>query len=81
MDGVSALAEFHKAQKLNFPLLSDPDGSAAAKFGSLMKGRPMSDRKTYVIDPKGVLRHIDEGVKVDSHGDDLAAILKRLQTE
>lgn len=73
------LAAFHKAQKLNFSLLSDPDGSAAGKFGSLMNGRPYAARKTYVIDPKGVLRYIDEGVKVDSHGEDLAAILKRLQ--
>lgn len=46
-----------------------------------MRGRPMSARKTYVIDPQGVLRHIDEGVKVDSHGDDLVAILERLQDE
>lgn len=75
------LAKFHKDQKLNFPLLSDPDGSAAKKFDSLMNGRPFAARKTYVIDPEGVLRYIDDGVSVKTHGEDLVAVLKRLQAE
>ena len=75
------MAKFHKDQKLNFPLLSDPDGSAAKKFGSMMNGRPYAARKTYVIGPEGKLRYIDEGVNVKTHGEDLVALLVRLQSE
>jgi peroxiredoxin len=34
---------------------------------------------TFVIDPAGVLRAIDEQVKVESHGTDLAELVRKLQ--
>ncbi|MCP3914077.1 MAG: redoxin domain-containing protein [bacterium] len=43
-DDVAAMREFAKAQELNFQLLSDPDGSAAAKYGALMESRPYAKR-------------------------------------
>ena len=72
-------AAFAKKQKLNFKLLSDPDGSAALKYGVMMKGRPFAKRRTFVIDEKGVLRHIDDEVDVRNHGSDLAELIAKLR--
>ena len=73
------LAKFHEAQELNFPLLSDPDGSAAGKFG-VLGDRGYARRVTFVIDGKGVLLHVDEAVQVASHGEDLVAVLEELRS-
>ncbi len=79
LDDVASQRSFHEAQKLNFPLLSDPDGSAAAKYGALLSDKPYSARITFVIDDKGVLRHVDSKVSVDSHGKDLASVVRGLR--
>ena len=79
IDDVQACAQFVKKESLNFGLLSDPDRSAVAKYGAVMEGAPYAARYTYVIDPQGVLRHVDKGVKVASHGGDLVALLKKLK--
>ncbi len=70
-------AQFAKDQKLNFPLLSDPDGSAADKYG-VNQGR-YAARVTFVIDPKGVLRLVDDKVDVMKHGGDLVDAIYRMQ--
>ena len=80
-DSVEELAKFVKQENLNFALLSDPDGSVTDKFEVGMDGRPVAKRVTIVIDPKGVIRARDEGVKVDAHGKDMLDMLKRLQAE
>jgi peroxiredoxin len=46
-----------------------------------MTGKPYANRVTFVVDPKGVVRAIDRSVKVDSHGQDLVAVIKKLQSE
>jgi len=80
-DSVEEVAKFAKDQSLSFRLLSDPDGSVTDKFEVGMDGRPVAKRVTIVIDPKGVIRARDEGVKVDAHGKDMLDMLKRLQAE
>lgn len=68
LDDVRGQAAFHAAQELNFPLLSDADGSVASKYGVLTAGARFPQRKTFVIDPAGVLVHVDEKVDVTKHG-------------
>ncbi len=80
-DSVEEVAKFAKDQSLSFRLLSDPDGSVTDKFEVGMDGRPVAKRVTIVIDPKGVIRARDEGVKVDAHGKDMLDMIKRLQAE
>ena len=80
LDDVNDLAAFAEAQELNFQLLSDPDGSAARKFGVLSE-RGWANRVTYVIDPKGAVRHVDQAVQVDAHGSDLVGVIRKLQEE
>ena len=79
IDDVASQAAFSKKQKLNFQLLSDPDGSAARKYGAIMKKRAFARRVTYVLDDQGILRHIDTKVDVRQHGADLVTLLKTLQ--
>ena len=79
LDDVRSQAEFVKQQKLNFPLLSDPDGSAAGRFGVLMEGKPYTNRITIVVDDKGVVRLVETKVNVDSHGKDLVEAIRKLK--
>ena len=79
LDDVRSQAQFTKEQKLNFPLLSDPDASASARLGVLMEGKPYTNRITVVVDDAGIVRLVDTGVKVDSHGKDLVAAIGELK--
>jgi peroxiredoxin Q/BCP len=79
LDDVADMGKFHKAQNLNFKLLSDPDGSVATKFGALAKGGRFANRYTYVIDPEGVLRYIEKSVDVAKHGENLLDKIVDLQ--
>ncbi len=80
VDPVRSQAHFHKEKELNFPLLSDPDGSAARKYGVLFK-QTFAKRVTFLIDPRGILRHVDDGVQVASHGEDVLEVLYELQED
>ena len=75
MDDVASQAKFAKMQKLNFQLLSDPDGSVATKYG--VGGRRYPRRHSFVIDDKGVLRHVAKKVNVMAHGQDLAELIAK----
>jgi len=79
LDGVEELAAFAEKQELDFGLLSDPDGSATQKYGVLDPSGKYAQRVTFVLDPEGVLRAIDEHVDVSKHGADLAALVKKLK--
>lgn len=75
-DDVATQAAFAADQKLGFRLLSDPDGGVAAKYGVAMPGRPFARRVTFVIDPAGVIRHVDDKVDVARHG---ALLVERIR--
>ena len=60
-------------------MLSDPDGSAAAKYGVLVEGKGYAARVTLFIDPDGVLRHVDRSVRPEAHGRDVVETLRRLR--
>jgi peroxiredoxin Q/BCP len=79
LDSVADQARFREQEQLSFPLLSDPDGSVAAKYGVLAAGKPYTQRVTFVIDEQGILRHVEENVSVDTHGADLAALVQKLR--
>jgi peroxiredoxin Q/BCP len=79
LDSVADQKKFHEAERLPFPLLSDPDGSVAAKYGVLMKDKPFAERVSFAIDEQGVLRAVDRQVDVQSHGVDLLALIEGLQ--
>ena len=78
LDDVASMKAFHKAQELNFPLLSDTDASAAAKYAVLNK-RGYTDRITFVLDERGVVVFVDESVDVSSHGSDLVGTVRSIK--
>jgi peroxiredoxin Q/BCP len=78
LDDVVSQKAFHGQQKLSFPLLSDPDGSVAARYRTLPEGAKWTQRVTFVVDPEGVVRHVDRAVQVGTHGADLLQVVAGL---
>lgn len=73
------LLAFAEAQKAPYRMLSDPDGSVAAKYGVLDPSGKYAQRVTFVLDDQGVLRKILDKVDVKSHGEDLAVLIDELK--
>jgi peroxiredoxin Q/BCP len=76
---VKELAAFAQAQKAPYKMLSDPDGSVAAKYGVLDPSGKYAQRVTFVLDDQGVLRKILDKVDVKTHGEDLAVLIDELK--
>ncbi len=81
LDDVAAQKKFADEQHLAYPVLSDADGSVATKYGVLAPGGRYAKRVTFVVDPDGVVRYVDEQVDVIHHGAALAKQIERLQKE
>jgi peroxiredoxin Q/BCP len=70
---------------LRMPLLSDPDTTAIAAFGSWgekkLYGRVYmgTNRSTFIIDPQGAIRKVWRKVKVKNHIDEVLSALKALK--
>jgi len=79
LDDVADLGKFAQDQKLEFALLSDPDGSVARKYGVLGKSG-FDDRVTFVLAPDGKVELVDTSVDVSTHGADLVGKLRELQS-
>ena len=78
-DSVADQKKFAEDEGFPYQLLSDPDGSAASKYGVLSPDGAYARRITFVIDAKGVLRHVDQKVDVRKHGDDLFELIEGLE--
>jgi glutaredoxin-dependent peroxiredoxin len=61
VDSVWANAAFREQMKLDFPLLSDFRKDYSRKLGILDENSGTARRFTFVVDEKGILRHIDAG--------------------
>jgi peroxiredoxin Q/BCP len=77
VDTPASHKEFIAKDKLNYPLLADSDKGYTRWLG-LLGGNGMANRVTIVVDKQGIVRKIDRAVKVDSHGQDLLAVLKQI---
>ena len=81
-DPVTKNQEFAKSLELDYPILSDPDGSVAKKFGVAKVGaNPTANRVTFIVGKDGKILAIDDAVKTASHGQDLAKKLEELGVE
>ncbi|MDE3245535.1 MAG: peroxiredoxin [Acidobacteriota bacterium] len=76
---------FITKQELPFRLLSDPDKSLLSPLGAfgkkIMYGKEMDGiiRSTFLVDPKGVIRHAWPKVSVKGHVEEVLKTLKELQ--
>ena len=83
-DSVARHDKFKNKYDLNFPLLSDEDGKICEKYGTWIEkslyGRKYMgiDRATFLIDGKGVVRHVWHKVKVPGHVEEVLTALKAL---
>lgn len=70
--------EFAKSLKLDYPILSDPDGTVAQKFGIYNAERKLASRVTFIISADGKIVHVDDKVDTGKHGEDVARKLAEL---
>ncbi len=78
LDTADRNAEFAEAHECDFPVLSDPTGETAQAYGVGAPGGVFAKRWTYYIDQEGIIREVDRGVKVVTHGADIVARLENL---
>lgn len=77
-DTVEENTKFAESLSVDYPILSDPDGSVAKSYGVLMEDRPLARRVTIYIDKEGFIKAIDSQINTDNAGADTAAKLKEL---
>lgn len=83
VDDMASHAAFAQNHGLPFPLLSDPDGKAAAAYGALWDFglARFAKRQTYLIDPQGRVAKVFLSVSPGRHSSDLLAEIDRLRLE
>jgi peroxiredoxin Q/BCP len=83
-DSIASHCRFRDAQKLTFPLLSDPDASVHGAYGAYgektMYGKKIVGalRTTVLVRPDGTVGRVFPSVKVDGHADAVIAAIDEL---
>ena len=77
MDAPEAQKAFVEQEGLTFPLLSDSDRKAADLYG-VSRGS-VARRVSFVIDERGIIRHVDADVRVSKHGKDLLERIREMR--
>jgi peroxiredoxin Q/BCP len=67
--------------ELTFPMISDTGKSIIDAYGAREVLGVAAKRKTFLVDPDGIIAHIWPKVSVEGHGDDVVAILRKLVEE
>ena len=84
-DNQKSHQNFITKQELPFRLLSDPEKSLLEPLGAfgkkMMYGKEVEGilRSTFLVDPKGVIRHVWPKVSVKGHVEEVLKTLKELQ--
>jgi peroxiredoxin Q/BCP len=84
-DSVASHQKFRAKQELPFPLLSDPDKTLLAPLGAfgrkVMYGKETEGiiRSTFLVDPKGIIRHAWPKVSVKGHVQEVLDVLETLR--
>ena len=77
-DTVQKNKEFAESLGADYPILGDPDKTAAEPYGVLMPAVGLAKRWTFYIGKDGKILFVDKEVKVDTAGADIAARLAEL---
>lgn len=72
-DSLESHAQFAEAHRLPFALLSDPEGSLAAKYG--VPFTKVAKRQTFVVGKDGKLVKVFRDVQVAGHAAEIRAVL------
>ncbi|WP_243320176.1 peroxiredoxin [Geothrix sp. SG200] len=85
-DSLKSHQNFITKQSLPFRLLSDPDCALLKPLGAfgkkMMYGKEVEGiiRSTFLIDPKGVVRHVWPKVSVKGHVQEVLDVLEKLKS-
>ncbi len=79
VDTPEAAREFAQQQGFRFPVLADPGHRVADLYGVTREG--LARRISFILDPQGVIRHVDDSVRISHHGADLVAVLETLRAK
>ncbi len=78
-DSVASHKSFAAHHRLPFTLLADVAGTAHEAWGIQKRFGFLTDRVTFVIDPKGIVRHtFDSQLRMGKHIDESLAVVKKL---
>src|SRR5687767_2176048 len=79
-DSSERLARFTTRYRLPFTLLSDRDGSVAARYGSLLNLIlvKIARRNTFLIDPRGTVAKSYLGVSASRNASEVTADLREI---
>jgi thioredoxin-dependent peroxiredoxin len=77
-DPVDKNAEFAKSLDLDYPILCDPSGKNSKLFGVLKPDGKAANRVTFIISKEGKILAVEDAVKTETHGKDLADQLEKL---
>lgn len=80
-DPVEKNTKFAESLGVDYPILSDPDGSVATAYGLYNPEKKAAARWTFYIGKDGKILHIDKSVKTENHGADVATKLGQLGVE
>jgi peroxiredoxin Q/BCP len=81
-DDATSHEKFKAKHTLNFTLLSDPDHTAINAYdawGKKMFGKEGILRKTFIIDPQGIVQKVYGRVTPLGHGEQIVTEIKKLQ--
>jgi len=65
-DSLESHKNFAGKFSLKQPLLSDQDGKVGRLYGTVREGKSTANRVLFVIDKKGIVRHIFEGMPTNA---------------
>ena len=75
-DTLELQQKFTDQEKLNFPLIADPDKAAIKAFGALHPSGKLANRYTFVVDKQGVIRKVYTKVGPAGHPDEVLKFVK-----
>ena len=82
-DPVKAQAAFKEKQKINFPLLSDPDFTMIEAYGARRMKKFLGKsflgivRSSFLINPEGKIEQVWDNVKAKGHAAQVLDFLKK----
>jgi peroxiredoxin len=63
--------------KIEYPMIGDPTGEITRNFGVMRDGQGLADRATFLIDPDGIIQHID--MTAEGIGRNAAELLRKVR--
>jgi peroxiredoxin Q/BCP len=78
LDDAEKNAAFAEALGAVHPVVSDPDGVSARRYGVVALGGLYARRWTFYIDARGILRYVDREVAPATAGQDMVRRLESL---